>query len=84
MTKVTTESGFVAEVDESVFNDMRLLEAIRDCDTDVMKIPVVVEKILPGRKEDLYKHVEVDGRVTIEAITKEITGIISALKDGKK
>lgn len=85
MTKVTTESGFVAEVDESVFDDMLLLEAIRDCDTDVMKIPVVIEKIIPGRKDDLYNHIKDDrGRVTTKAVTREIIGIINALKDGKK
>lgn len=85
MAKVTTASGFTAEIDEKALNDMELLDAFIGMDKgDILQVATVVKKLIPN-KEDLYNHVRCDdGTVPIDEVAKEIAEIVTSLNSTKK
>lgn len=85
MARVTTASGFETEINENALNDMELLDAFMGMDRgDVMQVSVVVNKLIPNKKE-LYNHVrKEDGTVPIEDVAKEIADIVGSISGTKK
>lgn len=79
MLKGETKSGFPFEVDETVADDMELLEALNEADKDLTKLPDVLNKILgPDQKKSLYDHVRDDkGKVSITVVSKEFIEILN-------
>lgn len=84
----TTESGFEFELDESVLDDMRLIDAIAELQdgADVFAVSKIV-RILIGEagREALYRHIENEkGHVPVSKVSKEIVDIFEACgKRGK-
>lgn len=79
MLKGETKSGFPFEVDETVADDMELLEALNEADKDLTKLPDVLNKILGiEQKKALYDHVRDNkGKVSIVAVSKEFVEILN-------
>lgn len=86
VTDIKTASGFACRIDEDAMNDMELLEELVAIDRgDVLVYSSVLSRLLgPGNKARLYDHVRVNGRVPIDAVSREIGEIFGALKEGKK
>ena len=74
-----TKSGFEFEIDETVADDMELLEDIAEADKDTTHFPGVLTKILgEDQKKRLYDHLRNEnGRVPIEATLSEFTEIMN-------
>lgn len=90
MIKVITKTGFEIEVDETVLNDMEVVDAIAMCDSEnefekVKGVSILSTKIFGKDKKKVYDHVRTeDGRVPTDAIEKEILDIFDAIgKAGK-
>jgi len=82
MYKGTTKSGFEYEVDEGVFDDMELIDALADVNSgrDGLQISVAVRKVFdPDQLKRLYDHVRNEkGRVPTEPIMDIILEIVEA------
>ena len=74
-----TKSGFKFKIDETVADDMELLEDIAKADKDTSHFPEVLTKILgEDQKKSLYDHLrDESGRVPIEATINEFTEIMN-------
>lgn len=84
--KVKSSTGFECTIDAAAMNDMELLDELVAMDRgEVTVIGSIIDRLL-GRenKARLYDHVRVDGRVPIDAISKEIAEIFKELSEGKK
>ena len=79
MLKGKTKSGFEFEIDEKVADDMELLEAIAEAETQTYKFPQVLEKILgAAQKKKLYDHLRTKkGNVPIEKAINEFIEIMN-------
>lgn len=85
--EITTKSGFKCKVDDTVLDDMELVDAMAASqEEDPLQITVVIKKILGEKtKAKLYDHVRAkDGRVPVEAATNEVVEIFEALGDDGK
>lgn len=81
-----TKSGFEFEMDETVLDDMRILDMIAGISSrDVTQLSPLTRKILgDDQKERLYRHLEeTEGRASISRVSEEITEIFEACKSGK-
>ena len=87
MKKGKTESGFKWEVDENVFDDMELIDAMAAAmGEDPTQISTVVSKIFGAdQKKRLYDHVRSEnGRVSIQPVADIITEIMVSIgNEGK-
>ena len=88
--KGKTQSGFKFEIKDEAMNDMELVEAIADTQSDdeltVMSgLSLIVTKLLgKEKKKALYDHIRTkDGRVPLDALNKEVVDIFSTKKEGK-
>lgn len=80
-------NGFEFTVDESMLDNMELIEAIAAVDDgEVLKLPKLVELLLgKDNKARLYDSVrESDGRVPTTAVAAAIKEIFDSIRDGKK
>ena len=79
MLKGKTKSGFEFEIDEKVADDMELLEAIAEAETQTYKFPQVLKKILgEEQKQKLYDHLRTKkGNVPIEKAINEFIEIMN-------
>lgn len=85
MTEFTLENGFKAKVDENLFDDMRFIDLLAGLEEKPLTIGKVAETLLgKAQKEALYKHIEADGKVSVEAFTACITEIMEKCASGKK
>lgn len=68
-----TKSGFKFEIDETVADDMELLEDMAKADRDTSLFPGIIEKVLGAdQKARLYDHVRNEnGKVPIRATLDE-------------
>lgn len=86
--KIETKSGFKCTIDDSVLDDMRIVEMIAGIEDNPLMLPTLISKFLTEEgKEKLYKHLETeDGRVPVMALETEMAEIITELgeKDIKK
>ena len=81
-----TKSGFEFERDETVLDEMRILDMIAGISSgDVTQLSPLTRKILgDDQKERLYRHLEeTEGRASISRVSEEITEIFEACKSGK-
>lgn len=78
MRSITTKSGFSCEIDEAVFNDMELFDALTALDGgDMSVLPTVVSKVMGPSKKALYDHLRLDnGVVPIDAVIVEVRDVI--------
>lgn len=85
MIKGNTPSGFAFEIEDTQLDNYELLDAIAEVETNPIAITRVVNMLLGAeQKKRLLDHVrDKDGRVSIEAMSQEITGIFSNAKPGK-
>lgn len=87
MTTIKTPSGFEADVDERVIDDLAFLDLICDLDDgNPHAYRGLIDKLLSADdRKRLYDHVRTDdGRTPVSAINEELTEIIKGLKNGKK
>ena len=81
-----TKSGFEFEMDETVLDDMRILDMIAGISSgDVTQLSPLIRKILGDeQRERLYRYLEEkEGRASIGRVSEEITEIFEACKSGK-
>ena len=85
MMQGKTTSGFEFEVDEKRLDDMELVEAIAESDTNPIAIMRVIKLLLGDeQKQRLYDHLRTDdGRVPIKAATTAVVEIFNSAKPGK-
>lgn len=78
---IETASGFKCKLDDTVLDDMRLMEIIAELDENQLLYPKFVTFLLgEDLKEKLYKHVETkNGRVPISALNAELSEIMEKL-----
>ena len=81
----TTPRGFHFEVDAAVLDDMELLDALSETETDPLKFSEVSLKVL-GREQRkrLYDNIRNEsGQVPIQVAMDEILFIFNSNEDGK-
>ena len=75
-----TESGFEIELDDEAMNDVELVEAIVEMDTDGTKLFYVADRLLGKEgKKKLYDQ----GRVPVAAFGAAIGELIRSFSAGK-
>ena len=83
----TTKSGFHFKIDTEIFDDIELLEMIRDADdNDITAVSGIIEKLL-GRKQKrkLYDHLRNEkGIVQASLVLQTIVEIFEQIKTLKK
>ena len=81
-----TESGFEIELDDEAMNDVELVEAIVEMDTDGTKLFYVADRLLGKEgKKKLYDHLrDAKGRVPVVAFGAAIGELIRSFSAGKK
>ena len=94
MIKGTTESGFSFEIPDEKFNNMEVIDLLRDIqkgeDGEIGEAEMLfavsgLAELLLGRKDKrrLYNHLRNDsGQVPIEAVMTEIMNIFKESKQG--
>lgn len=84
-TRVTTPSGFEADIDEAAISDYRLLKLVRESKTDATAVVDIVSLLL-GEDEERFMAALADdaGRVDIARVNDELTAIFDQLKSKKK
>lgn len=83
---IKTASGFEAEVDDIVIDDLAFLDLICDLDEgDTRAYRRLINKLLAEKdRERLYDHVSTeDGRIPLSAINTELTEIIKGIGSKK-
>lgn len=86
MTEVTTTKGLKLSVDEEALDDMRFMELLSDFEGGNILTLGKMAGLLLGQenKEKLYKSLENEkGRVPIEDVSEELTGIMGQIKTAK-
>lgn len=81
-----TSTGFEFEIDEEVFNDYELLEALREIDTgnEAAIVDVINCMLAAEQKEALKKHLRNEkGRVGAREMIFEIAEIMKVSKEAK-
>lgn len=80
-----TESGFEIELDDEAMNDVELVEAIVEMDTDGTKLFYVADRLLGKEgKKKLYDHLrDAKGRVPVAAFGEAIGELIRSFSAGK-
>lgn len=86
---VKTASGFECELDANVVNNMELVDALAELDSknEAFALSKVCTFLLGNEgKKALYSHLRAeDGRVPMEAVSKEVEEIFKAFgESGKK
>lgn len=84
--KITTETGLKLEIDENVFDDMELIDALAELTENPIAISKVV-KLMFGTagKKLLYDHCrDESGRVSTVNVNNEITDIFQKMSKGLK
>lgn len=88
MRKGKTESGFEFEINESNLDDMRFIDALASLDSgNFLALSKVADIVFSSdQKQKLYQHLaehDKEGKVRIEAFTKEIVDILNYQEDSK-
>lgn len=85
MVKGKISNGFNYSVDENKMDDMRFVDMLASLENKPVNIGKVAEFLLgKGQKEKLYKHIEKDGKVSVEDFTEAFTEIMKDIPNGKK
>lgn len=87
MKTVQIKSGFQLTVDEMALDDMEMLDAIAEAQSeDPLKISFVIKKLLgKEQRKELYDFLRDDtGKVPIDKVTEAVTEVFNALgEEGK-
>lgn len=85
-THVITSTGFEADIDESVLDNMELMEAVYAINDKDLKPFINLAKLMLGEddKKRLYDHIRENGRVPIRKFSAELTEIMNSLGSKKK
>jgi len=86
MREITSESGFEYKFDESVLDNMELIDALAELDEGKTQYITRVCKMLFGeeQRKHLYDHLRTEkGNVPISEVMKEIGDIFEKLSVGK-
>ena len=87
MKTVTIKNGFQLTVDEVALNDMEMLDAIAEAQSeDPLRISFVIKKLLGNeQRKKLYDFLrDESGKVPIDAVTEAVTEVFNALgEEGK-
>lgn len=77
MKHLVLECGFEIDIDENLFDDMELFDAVVELDHgNRTALSVVAEKILRDKKAELYDFLRTeDGRVPIQAVSDVVVEI---------
>lgn len=81
-----TKSGFEYSIDSNVMDNMELLDAVAEIDSNPLALSKVLKMVLGDeQRKALYDHLrQEDGRVPVKAVSEEITDIFtSSGKNGK-
>lgn len=78
---IKLDSGFECTIDDTCLDDMRLVDALAEMESNPLLISKVVTMIMGDEgKKALYKHLEADdGRVPVQSVTDAITELFEAL-----
>ena len=82
----STESGFKFNVNDKVLNNMELVEAIAEVDTNPLRLPGLLTMLLGDeQKKKLYDHVRIkDGSVPMDKVAAEVVAILHSLGENQK
>lgn len=74
------KSGFEFSVDSSVLDNMELLDAVAEIDTNPLAVSKVISMVLGAQqRKALYDHLRTeDGRVPVKAVSDAITDIFNS------
>lgn len=75
-----TRTGFEFSFDPAVMDNMELLEAAAECDTNPVAISKVLKMVLPeDQRKSLYEHLRTeDNRVPVKAVSDAVMDIFAA------
>lgn len=79
--KGVTKTGFTFELKPEVLDDMELLDAIAEIDSNPLIISKVLKTILGEQQRSaLYEHLRgEDGRVSVKAVSAAVADIFASL-----
>lgn len=81
----TTESGFKFNIDEKLLNNMELVEAIAELDTNQLALPRVLDLLIgKEQKKALYDHVRQGDIVPVDKVAEEVRNIFTAMGEKSK
>lgn len=86
MRQITSESGFEYKFEDSVLDNMELIDALAELDEGNTQYITKVCKMLLGdeQRKRLYNHLRTEkGNVPVTAVMKEIGDIFAKLGEGK-
>lgn len=80
-----TSSGFEFTVDEKNLDNMELVDAIAEADSNPIAVTRIIKMLLGDeQKKQLYDHLRTaDGRVPIKDVTTAVVDIFNSDKSGK-
>lgn len=81
--EITTETGLKLDIDENVFDDMELIDALAELEENPIAISKVVKMMFgTDGKKHLYDHCRNEkGRVETVRVNNEITDIFRKLSE---
>lgn len=84
--KITTESGLKLDIDENIFDDMELIDALAELKENPIAISTVVKMMFGAEgKKQLYEHCRNEkGRVETARVNDEIADIFRKMTEKLK
>lgn len=80
----STKSGFVFNIRKERLDNMELIDALAELETDPLQISNVITLMLGDEKKKLYDHVRTEeGFVPIEKVEKELSEIFELSQEIK-
>ena len=84
MLKGKTAAGFAYEVNPDVLNDMELMEALAEVDSNPLLLPKVIRAVLgDAQKTAFYDHYRKNGKVPVDVVSAAFVEILSTNNQGK-
>lgn len=85
MIKGRTNSGFDYEITETRLDNMELVDALAEAQSNLFKVGTVVKLLLgPEQQKKLYDYLRLeDGTVPSGRVSEEVLEIFNACKAGK-
>ena len=85
LMKGKTVAGFAYEVNPDVLNDMELMEALAEVETNPLQLPRVIRAVLgDAQKVAFYNHYRNEnGKVPVDVVSAAFVEILSTNNQGK-
>ena len=85
MIEGKTTTGFKFKFNENRLKDMRFIEILSEVDSNPLLLPKMVTFVLGKElKDKLYEHVEKDGIISVEDVSKEMEEIFCIAGKGSE